>query len=240
MMTSQTNEMGANKNTRNQVIITCIATLIAFPAVTLLLAGDGRWVEGWIFGLWFAAMTISSIIYMYLHDPALLAERSRRPGADNQKRWDAYLLIAIYLIAILWLVIMPLDAKRFGWSPVFPIWLKVLGGLMLIPALYFILRATIENTFLSTRVRIQSERKQTVVSTGVYGIVRHPLYLGCLFLIVGAPLLLGSLVGLVISAIAVVILIVRILGEEKMLVNELEGYDDYKTKVKYRLIPFVW
>jgi protein-S-isoprenylcysteine O-methyltransferase Ste14 len=222
------------------VIITCIATAIAFPAVTLLLAGDWGWIEGWIFGLWFAAMTISSIIYMYQHDPALLAERSRRPGADNQKRWDTYLLSAIYLIAILWLVIMPLDAKRFGWSPAFPMWLKVLGGLMLIPALYLILRATIENTFLSTRVRIQSERKQTVVSTGVYGLVRHPLYLGCLFLIVGAPLLLGSVVGLVISAIAVVILIVRILGEEKMLVSELEGYDEYKTKVKYRLIPFVW
>lgn len=143
-------------------------------------------------------------------------------------------------MAIVWFIIMPLDAKRFGWSPDFPLWLKFLGGVALLPALYLIYRATVENTFLSTMVRIQSERKQYVISTGVYGFVRHPLYLGCLFMIFGAPLLLGSLCGLGIGLIAFFALAGRIIGEEKMLVNELEGYEAYQKRVTYRLIPFIW
>jgi len=77
----------------------------------------------------------------------------------------------------------------------FPVLLKVLGGVALLPSLYLIYRATVENTFLSTLVRIQADRKQQVISTGVYGFVRHPLYLGCLLMLIGAPLLLGSIYG---------------------------------------------
>lgn len=126
------------------------------------------------------------------------------------------------------------------WSPFFPVWLKVLGGVALVPALYLIYQATVENTYLSTLVRIQTDRNQHVISSGVYGFVRHPLYLGCLFMILGAPLLLGSLYGLIIDVIAVIVLVGRIIGEENMLVNELDGYEEYKKKVKYRLVPFVW
>src|SRR6185295_16892632 len=121
-----------------------------------------------------------------------LAERSQRPGSANQKGWDKYVLSLVYVIALIWLAVLPLDAHRFGWSPAFPVWLKVVGGIALIPALYFIFRATAENTFLSTLVRIQSERKQHVISTGVYSFVRHPLYLGCALMMFGAPLLVGS------------------------------------------------
>lgn len=149
-------------------------------------------------------------------------------------------MYAIAFLAILWFIIMPLDAERFGWSPDFPVWLKVLGGLALLPALYLIERTTMENTYLSTAVRIQSERKQQVISTGVYGFVRHPLYLGCVLMMLGAPLLLGSLYGLLISLVGVAVLVIRILGEERMLAEELEGYEAYKKKVTYRLIPLVW
>jgi protein-S-isoprenylcysteine O-methyltransferase Ste14 len=239
-MTAETNVKAANKYTLGQLIVMCIVSAVFFPGIILLLAGDWRWVEGWIFGLWFDAMLLSNMIYLYRFDPALLAERSRRPGSDNQKRWDKYLLTAVYVIALVWLVILPLDARRFGWSPAFPLWVKVLGGVALIPALFFILRATVENTFLSTLVRIQTERKQRVISTGVYSFVRHPLYLGCTLMMFGAPLLLGSLWGLIITVLAFGVLIGRIMGEEKMLVDELEGYIEYKTKVKYRLVPFIW
>lgn len=217
-----------------------VMTAAFFPAVILFAAGTWRWLEGWLFGLWFAAMVLFTMVYMFRNDPSLLTERAKAPSADNQKKWDKYLLSAIYLIAFAWLIIMPLDAKRFGWSPSFPVWVKVAGGLALLPALYLIYRATVENTFLSTRVRIQTDRKQQVISSGVYGFVRHPLYLGCVLLQIGAPLLLGSIYGMVISAIGIITLVIRILGEEKMLVNELEGYDEYKKKVHYRLIPFVW
>lgn len=226
--------------TLRQVIFSSIITILIFPAVTLFLSGDWRWPEGWIFGLWMDAMVLSNMIYLYLKDPALLAERSKAPGSDNQKEWDKYLVTVLYSIALVWLIIMPLDAKRFGWSPYFPLWLKILGGVALLPSLYLIYRATVENTFLSTLVRIQTDRKQYVISTGVYGFVRHPLYLGCLLLIFGAPLLLGSIYGVAVGLIGMIVLVGRIMGEEKMLVNELEGYKDYTKKVKYRLIPWFW
>lgn len=228
------------KITVGRFIFNSLITILIFPAVILFLSGNWLWLEGWIFSLWFDAMVLSNYVYLYLHDPALLAERSKMPGSDNQKQWDKYLVIVIYLMAIVWLIIMPLDTKKFGWSPYFPLWLKVLGGVALLPSLYLIYRATVENTFLSTLVRIQTDRKQYVISTGVYGFVRHPLYLGCLLMLFGAPLLLGSLYGLIIGLIGLMVLVGRIMGEEKMLVNELEGYEDYKKKVKYRLIPFVW
>jgi protein-S-isoprenylcysteine O-methyltransferase Ste14 len=239
-MTEKPEEKASRTYTPSQFIIMCLATAIFPPVIFMLLAGDWSWIEGWIFCIWLDAMMLSTIIYMYLRDPALLAERSRRPGSGNQKRWDTYLLVAVYLIALLWLAVLPLDARRFGWSPAFPIWLKVLGGLALIPALYFIFRATVINTFLSTMVRVQTERKQHVISTDVYGFVRHPLYLGCVLMMIGSPLLLGSLWGLIITGLGLMMLIVRINGEEKTLAEELDGYDEYKTKVKYRLVPFIW
>ncbi len=228
------------KWSRGVLIYNCIAPLVVFPALILALAGDPRWIEGWIFGLWLAAMIVINVAYLYLKDPALLAERSKVAGSSNQKGWDRVVLPAVLLLAVLWLVIQPLDAKRFAWSPPFPLWLKVLGGLALLAAIYLIERTTMENTFLSARVRIQDDRQQHVISTGVYAFVRHPLYLGCLLMMLGAPLLLGSLYGLIITLIGSVVLVARILGEERMLVSELEGYEDYKHKVKYRLVPLLW
>jgi protein-S-isoprenylcysteine O-methyltransferase Ste14 len=221
-------------------VVNLVMSALFFPALTLLLAGNWRWIEGWLFALWFVAMLEFNIIYVYFKDPALLAERTKAPGSGNQKPWDKYLMGAILVIALLWLVVLPLDAERFHWSPTFPLWLKIVGGVALIPAWYLIERATIDNTYLSTRVRIQSERKQQVITTGAYGFVRHPLYLGCALMMFGAPFLVGSVYGLILSSLGFLLLVGRILGEEKMLVEELEGYAAYQRKVKYRLIPFVW
>ncbi len=223
-----------------RIIAWSIVTTIFFPALILLLGGNLHWIEGWIFGLWLDVMVLSATTYMYLKDPALLKERAQLPGSQNQKPWDKYLLIAIYLTALAWLIILPLDAGRFGWSPPFPLWIKVLGGVALIPALYLIYQATVENTYLSTLVRIQTDRNQRVISIGVYAFVRHPLYLGCLLMMVGAPSLMGSVYGLLVALIGLILVAGRIIGEEKMLTNELEGYAEYKKKVIYRLVPFVW
>jgi protein-S-isoprenylcysteine O-methyltransferase Ste14 len=234
--------MTTNKQKMSPIVffVNVLMTALFFPAIILLLAGNWRWVEGWIFALWIVTMINFSLIYTYLKDPALLTERTQVPGTGNQKPWDRVLMIFILLLAVTWLVIIPLDAKRFSWSPVFPLWLKILGGVVLIPALYFIERATIDNTFLSARVRIQSERKQQVITTGIYSFVRHPLYLGVALTMIGVPLLVGSLYGFLLSLIGILTIVVRIVGEEKMLIEELEGYNEYKQKVKYRLIPFIW
>ena len=227
----------------NSQVVKMIFSLIyilMFPAVLLFLSGDWFWVEGWIFSIWFVVLCFTTIIYLYRKDPALLAERYRKPGTVNQKGWDKYVVYGLVIGFITWIVIMPLDAKRYGWTTYFPLWLKVLGGIALIFSFFFFYRSYVDNTFLSPLVRIQAERKQQVVSTGVYGFVRHPMYLGGILLFIGTPLLLGSKYGVIIGLLLLFLLGGRIIGEEKMLVNELEGYADYKKKVKYRLLPFVW
>lgn len=231
---------GRRKFSLSQIVLSSLLTLAFFPAVTLVLGGNWKWIQGWILSLWFSAMVFSITVYTYLKDPALLAERAQLPGSQNQKAWDKYLLAAIYVIAIAWLVIMPLDAGRFGWSPPFPVWLEACGALLLIPALYLIVQATVQNTFPSALVRIQSDRGQRVISTGVYALVRHPLYLGCLLMMIGAPSLLGSVCGLLLTLVGFGALVGRILGEEKMLAGELKGYQDYQKRARYRLIPLIW
>lgn len=135
---------------------------------------------------------------------------------------------------------MPLDARRFGWSPAFSLRLKALGGVLLMLSSFFLFRAFHDNTFLSGLARIQSERKQRVVSTGVYAFVRHPMYLGIVLMFAGAPLLLESQFGLLIAAAITLLLAFRITREERLLAKGLDEYGEYRRKVRYRLLPFVW
>jgi protein-S-isoprenylcysteine O-methyltransferase Ste14 len=222
-----------------QLVATAIY-LATWPAVLFLLAGDGRWLEGWLFSAWFLGLCVTVIVWLYRKDPALLAERYRMPGSGGQRTWDRVWIYATAASFIAWMTIMPLDARRFRWSPPFSPWLEAAGGVLLLAASFFLFRAFHDNTFLSPLVRIQSEREQRVVSTGVYAIVRHPMYLGALLMFVGVPLLLGSTWGLLAGAAMTLLLVARILGEERMLVRDLAGYDEYRRKVRYRLVPFVW
>jgi protein-S-isoprenylcysteine O-methyltransferase Ste14 len=135
---------------------------------------------------------------------------------------------------------MPLDSIRFAWTPRLPLWLEAIGGVMLVLSSFFFFRSFTDNPFLSPLVRIQRERAQRVVSTGVYGLVRHPMYLGAILMFVGAPLLLASLGGLLVAVVLSLVLAARIVGEEKLLAAQLEGYAAYREKVRYRLFPFVW
>jgi protein-S-isoprenylcysteine O-methyltransferase Ste14 len=213
---------------------------LIWPALLLLLSGDWLWLEGWVFNAWFLLLCFVTISYLYRKDPALLAERFKQPGSANQKAWDKFIVYGLVLGFIAWVVIMPLDAKRFAWTTGFPVWLKALGGIALLLSFFLFYRSYTENTFASPLVRIQEERKQQVISTGVYGFVRHPMYLAGLLMFLGAPLLLGSIYGLLTGLLISLLLMGRITGEEKMLMDELSGYSDYKKKVRYRLIPFVW
>lgn len=228
------------KPAKNSFLFSVVITAILFPLIIFLAAGDWLWIEGWLFAIWSVTMVVSNMVYLYRNDPDLLAERSKVPGSDNQKTWDKYVLSFAYFMAVVWFVIMPIEAKRFSWTIPFPLVVKIIGGFFLIPALYLIYQATVQNTYLSTLVRLQDDRKQQVVSNGVYRFVRHPLYLGCLLMLFGAPLLLGSLIGIAIAIVALMVLVFRINGEEKMLVNELEGYPEYQKKVTYKLLPLIW
>jgi protein-S-isoprenylcysteine O-methyltransferase Ste14 len=221
-------------------IVFAFLYILVFPALILLLSGDYSWTEGWIFSLWFILLCYSTILYLYRKDPALLEERYKQPGTGNQEGWDRYVVYGLLVGFILWIVIMPLDAQRFGWSPLFPFWLKTAGVAGLAGSFFLFFRSYTDNTFLSPLVRIQQDRRQRVVTTGVYRFVRHPMYLGGILMFIGTPLLLGSIYGLLIGLALTVLLMARIRGEEMLLVRDLDGYREYIQHVPYRLFPFLW
>jgi len=214
--------------------------IAVWPALMFALAGDVRWLEGWLFTGWLLGLCTTVIVWLYWNDPSLLAERYRPPGSGGQKAWDQAVVYAIGVGFAAWIVVMPLDARRHGWTPPLPAAVKAVGGALLIASALLLFRAFHDNTFLSPLVRIQAERKQHVISTGVYGFVRHPMYLGALLMFVGAPLLLGSMFALALAAAMTLLLAFRTIGEERVLAEELEGYDEYRRRVPYRLVPLVW
>lgn len=214
--------------------------LLLLPAILFVLAGDWRWPEGWTFSVIFTLMCFATLIYLYFYDPELLKERYGSPFQESQKRWDKVLLSLFLFECIVWFAIMPLDARRFHWSPEFPLWARFAGAILLILSSVFLFEALRENTFAAPVVKMQKERGQKVISTGLYAIVRHPMYTGATLLFVAAPLLLGSLYGLTIGFVLTLTIAVRSVGEEAMLKQELEGYREYMKKVKWRLIPFVF
>jgi len=214
--------------------------LAVFPVILFVLAGDWRWIEGGAFSIVFLVMCFGTLLYLYFYDPALLKERFGSPFQQAQKSWDKVLLSLFFIDFLVWFAIMPLDARRFHWSPTFPLWLRVLGTVLLVISIVLVFEALRENTFAAPVVKMQKERGQTVVSTGMYGVVRHPMYAGALLLFVAGPLLLGSVWGLIMSVVLIVTIAVRSIGEEAMLKQELEGYSDYMRRVKWRMIPFVF
>src|SRR5262245_38939732 len=133
-MTSQ------NEFTMGMLLFTIVYVLF-FPAVMFLLAGDMRWIELWVFSAWFVAICFGSVAWLYKRDPALLMERYRKPGTGEQRSWDVYVVYAIELIFFAWMILMPLDARRYHWSPVLPLWLEAVGGVLLLVASFFLVRA---------------------------------------------------------------------------------------------------
>jgi protein-S-isoprenylcysteine O-methyltransferase Ste14 len=214
--------------------------LLIFPVILFTLAGDVRWIEGWVYSIIFLSMCFSTLLYLYFYDPELLKERFGSPVQKTQKTWDKVLLSLFFVEFIVWFAIMPLDARRFGWSPPFPVWLKIAGALLQMFGTYMVFEALRENTFAAPVVKMQKERGQKVISTGLYGTVRHPMYAGAVLLFVSAPLLLGSVTGLALGLVLIITIAARAVGEEAMLKQELEGYTDYTKRVKWRIVPFVF
>lgn len=214
--------------------------LTLFPLLLFLLADEWRWFEGWIFSIIFCFLSYATLVYLYFADPELLNERFASPVQKEQKPWDKVLLLLFVFEFLCWFAIMPLDAKRFGWTPLFPWWTRATGAVLLLAAFYFIFAALRENTFAAPVVKMQKERGQQVVSTGPYAIVRHPMYAGATLLFVSGPLLLSSYWGLVLGLVSIITIAIRSVGEEAMLKAELPGYREYTRRVRWRMIPFVF
>jgi protein-S-isoprenylcysteine O-methyltransferase Ste14 len=210
--------------------------IMALPL--FLAAGTLAWPAGWIYLILLYGWLFIGILLLLKYNPGLLAERIN-VSPPNQKAWDKVFILLLYVFFFAWLVLMPLDAVRFHWSWM-PLWLQVVGAIALVVS--FILMSLVfrENSYLSATVRVQEERGQTVITTGPYHYVRHPMYAGGLFMFLGTPLLLGSWYGFLLILLFLPAFLVRAVLEERTLLQELPGYDAYMTQVKYRLIPYVW
>lgn len=212
---------------------------VVFALVLFLAAGTVRWPAGWTFLLLFFGFTIAISRWLLVHNPGLLTERMTGIGNPNQKTWDKLFFAVANVIFLVWLLWMPLEVVRFHWTQM-PGWLQMVGALLLIASFYLFFLTFRENSYLSPAVRIQSERGQTVISTGPYHYVRHPMYATAIIFLLGTTLLLGSWYGLLLALLLVIAIAFRAVQEEQALRNELSGYGDYMAQVKYRLIPYIW
>jgi len=224
-------------NIKQQVAET-IGFFVVFALALFLPAGTLAWRAGWVFLLLFFGFYLGVTLWLYRHNPGLMQERMRLSASDQQG-WDKILFPLMEIFFIVWLVFMSLDAVRFHWSSV-PLWLQVIGTLILLCSFYFLFQTFRENSYLSPVVRVQEERGHIVVSTGLYHYVRHPMYMAILVFIIGTSLLLGSWYGLSFVIICMAILARRATLEERTLRTELAGYESYVAQVKYRFLPYIW
>jgi len=224
---------------RTTIGLVLTVAFVVYVGLLLWLSGNWLWVEGWIFGVWWVCLAATILVWLLYRDPALLKERMRMPGTGGESRADVVILIGIKVF-FLGMIIVPALDRRFGWTPRLPLWCEVCGGTLLLVGCVPFVRAFTDNTYASQLVRIQTERDQRVIETGVYGFVRHPMYLGAGLTFIGGELLLGSVSGLLLSLVMIGILVVRIFVEENLLIRDLEGYRAYREKVRYRLVPRVW
>ncbi len=224
---------------RKLLTVEFIALFAVFALVLFLSAGTVFWLAGWVFLLLFFAADAALAVWLLRHDPGLLKERMSGFGKPGEPTWDKVFFVVLQIFFVAWFVLMPLDAVRFRWSQV-PAWLQVVGAMLLVVSFYLFFLTFRENPYASPAVRVQTERGQTVITTGPYRYVRHPLYAAVIPFGIGIPLLLGSWYGLLMALIFIVALALRAVQEERVLQAELPGYAEYLAQVKYRFIPHVW
>jgi protein-S-isoprenylcysteine O-methyltransferase Ste14 len=204
-----------------------VGAMLFLPAWTFHYPG------AWLFlGLLFVPMLIMGAV-MLIKAPALLEKRL--DGKEKEATQKGVVALSGLMFPA-GFVLSALDF-RFGWSHV-PLWLVVTASALFLIGYGLYAEVMRENAYLSRTIEVQEN--QTVIDTGLYGMVRHPMYLATLLMFLPMPLILGSLWGLLPMAAYPVLIVIRLLDEESLLTEELEGYAEYKTKVKYRLIPFVW
>ena len=210
-----------------------IAGLVVAGALIFVPAGALNYFNGWLFmGLLFVPMLIAGVILMF-KNPELLEKRLNAKEKQN----DQGLVIVLSGVMFLAGFIVSGLGFRFHWYQL-PLWGVIAASVIFVLAYIMYAEVLRENTFLSRTIEVQEN--QTVVDTGLYGIVRHPMYTSTLLLFMTMPLILGSVFGFIIFLAYPFIIAKRIKGEEAFLEQELNDYREYKQKVKYRLIPFVW
>jgi protein-S-isoprenylcysteine O-methyltransferase Ste14 len=212
------------------VLLLVMAALLFLPSWTI-----DFW-QAWVFLAVFGFASLVITLYLMKKDPNLL-ERRVQAGPIAEKEWSQKVIQSLTsLMFIAMLVVSALD-HRFAWTPAGGT-VAVVGDVLVALAFLLIFLVYRENTYASAVIEIAPEQK--VISTGMYALVRHPMYFGALFLLVGMPLSLGSWSGLVVLVLFMPALLWRIFDEERFLAKNLPGYVEYQRKVRYRLLPYIW
>ena len=200
---------------------------------TLLPAGTFNY---WQVYVYFAILVVPMffvLIYFLKRDPRFLERRARTTEKVKEQKLIQLINLPVFISAF----IVPGLDRRFGWSDI-PVEVIIVTDIVILCGYLFIFLVFRENSFASRIIEIDSSQK--VITTGLYAWVRHPMYLGVLIMYLPTPLALGSYWGLIPMALLPVTLVFRILNEEKVLRQNLEGYQEYCLKTKYRLIPYIW
>ncbi len=210
--------------------------IIALAALLFIPVWTFYYWQAWIFLCVFSASVLAITIYLMKNDQKLL-ERRVNAGAAAEKEKIQKIIQSFAQIAFIIVIIFPAIDHRFGWSVV-PGYLSFVGDALVAFGLLIVFLVFKENTYTSAIIEV--DKKQKVISTGPYAVVRHPMYSGALIMLLGVSPALGSWWGLLTFIPITTVIIVRLLDEEKFLVKNLPGYVEYKKKVKSRLIPFIW
>jgi protein-S-isoprenylcysteine O-methyltransferase Ste14 len=220
--------------------IRLIMVYLFVPLVLLVCGGDFGWWQAWVYSLLIIAAGVGGRILGERRHPGLTAERQSGESIQGAKAWDKVLspLMAVSISFPL-VIVAGLD-HRFGWSPVFPLWLIVLGIFLIALGYTISAWAFMENQFFSSVVRIQTDRGHVVCDRGPYRIVRHPGYAGNILPLLGIVLALSSLWTIIPAAVALVIAVIRTALEDQTLQEELPGYQEYARRVRYRLFPGIY
>ncbi len=206
-------------------------------AVALFLpAGSLSFWQAWVYLAVFASCTVLITAYLIRYDRELLARRVRGgPTAETQKSQQVIQSLAsLFFIA---LFIVPGLDYRFSWSDMPPAISLVSDGFVAL-GFYIVFLVFRENSYTSATIEVSDEQK--VISSGPYGVVRHPMYAGAFLLLLFTPLALGSWVAVPLPIPLILVIVTRLLDEEKFLSSNLSGYDVYRLKVPYRLVPYIW
>jgi protein-S-isoprenylcysteine O-methyltransferase Ste14 len=210
--------------------------LVIMAAILFFSAETFRYWQAWLFLSVFGISTLAITLYLMKNDPGLL-ERRTKAGPVSEKELGQKIIQSLSSLAFILIIVFPAFDHRFGWSPI-PTFVSILGDLLVALGLYFVFLVFKVNSFTSATIEVGKE--QRVVTTGPYSLVRHPMYAGAFIFLIGIPLALGSLWGLLTIPFLMITIIVRLLDEEKFLSKNLKGYKEYMNKAKYRLVPFIW
>ncbi|MBU2548818.1 MAG: isoprenylcysteine carboxylmethyltransferase family protein [Proteobacteria bacterium] len=239
-MSSKTVSQQAVQTVSPRQWIGLVVVYLSIPLVLLVCGGDFGWWQAWVYSLLIVAAAIGGRIWAEQRHPGLLAERQNIRKIQSAKAWNKVLAPLMALSVVFPMVIVAGLDHRFGWSPVFPLWLIVIGFILISLGYAFGVWALAENRFFSSVVRIQTDRGHVVCDSGPYRIVRHPGYAGSILPLLGIVLALGSVWTLIPAAVALIIAVIRTALEDQTLQEELPGYRDYARRVRYRLIPGIY